>query len=113
MSGISCVGLGFCWVFGVFVLLWLGVSSMVASVRALSFFPPFFFVPFVVLNKRERVGSSLSFERGRREVLVLDCVRWRVDGGTELWRPGSMFQSDWTDHLKLFELIVLMSQSNR
>jgi hypothetical protein len=35
-----------------------------------------------------------------------------VDDGTELWRLGSMSQSDWTDPLKLFELIVSMSQSD-
>jgi hypothetical protein len=41
------------------------------------------------------------------------CLVARVDGGTELWRPGSVSQSDWTDPLKLFELIVSMSQSDR
>jgi hypothetical protein len=41
------------------------------------------------------------------------CVVARVDGGSELWRPGSMPQSDWTDPLQLFELIVSMSQSDR
>jgi hypothetical protein len=37
----------------------------------------------------------------------------RVDGRTKLWRPESMFHSDWTYPLKLFELIVSMSQSDR
>jgi hypothetical protein len=65
------------------------------------------------VGQKKRVGSSFFFERGRREIGSLLCLVARVDDGTKLWRPGSMFQSDWTDPLKLFELIVSMSQSNR
>jgi hypothetical protein len=41
------------------------------------------------------------------------CVVASVDSKTELWKLGSMFLSDPTDPLKLFELIVSMSQSDR
>jgi hypothetical protein len=41
------------------------------------------------------------------------CMVARVDGGTEVQKLRSTFQSDWTDPLKLFELIVSMSQSDQ
>jgi hypothetical protein len=61
----------------------------------------------------KRVGSSFSFERGRREVVVLGGVCLAcVNGGTRVVEIR-MSQSDRTDLLKFFQLIVSMSQSDR
>jgi hypothetical protein len=50
-------------------------------------------LPFISLCggevKKQRVGSSFSFERGRREVLVLGCVWWLVSMAEQSCRgPG-------------------------
>jgi hypothetical protein len=74
------------------------------------------FLSFLLCGKgKKSVVSSFSFERGEKRGLVLGSVFVvaRVDGGTELWSLGSFSLSNWTDLLKLFELIVSMSQSDR
>jgi hypothetical protein len=110
----------------VLVILVLRRWSLCEDVFFFCFFSSFSFLRQKKVKKR--VSSSFSFERGWREILVPSCGVARVDGGTELWRPGSMSQSDWTDPLKVVwvdrvdvsirlmsgwvERCVLRSQSN-
>jgi hypothetical protein len=63
-------------------------------------------------RKKKKVGSSFSFERGRREGVFLGCVWWFVStAGQSCGDPIDVPSR--IDLLQLFEFIVSMSQSDR